>query len=175
MKSWVIGKDHDEGKDWGQEEKQKAGWDGWMASPTQCTRVWENSWRWWRTGKPGVLQYLGSQRVEHNLATEQQQQFSPQIPSHSGIYMYSPWCLKWITTKVLLSSTENSAQYYAAACLYSLPYSCWMTLKLVCFTLFPFFNISLDKANVSHLCYMFVFIYILVLKLFWFGTFDIIY
>ena len=146
-----------------------------MASPTQCTRVWENSWRWWRTGKPGVLQYLGSQRVEHNLATEQQQQFSPQIPSHSGIYMYSPWCLKWITTKVLLSSTENSAQYYAAACLYSLPYSCWMTLKLVCFTLFPFFNISLDKANVSHLCYMFVFIYILVLKLFWFGTFDIIY
>ena len=173
MKSWVIGKDHDEGKDWGQEEKQKAGWDGWMSSLTQCTRVWENPWRWWRTGKPGVLQYLGSQRVKHNLATEQQQQFSPQIPSHSGIYMYSPWCLKWITTKVLLSSTENSTQYYAAAYLYFLLYSCWMTLKLVCFTLV--FNISLDKANISHLCYMFVFIYILVLKLFWFGTFDIIY
>ena len=78
------------------------GWDGGMASPTQWTWVWANSWRWWRTVKPGVLQYMGSQRVKHNLATEQQQQFSPQIPSHSGIYMYLPLCLKWITIKVLL-------------------------------------------------------------------------
>ena len=31
-----------------------------------------NSKRWWRTGKPGVLQSMGSQRVGHNLATEQQ-------------------------------------------------------------------------------------------------------
>ena len=35
------------------------GWDGWMASPTQWTWVWANSGRWWRTGKPGVLQSLG--------------------------------------------------------------------------------------------------------------------
>ena len=83
--------------------------------------------------------------------------------------------LKWITIKFLLYSTENSAQYYMAACLCSLLYSCWMTFKLVCFTLFPFLNISLDKANVLHLCYIFVFTYTLVLKLFWFGTFDIIY
>jgi len=32
------------------------GWDGWMASPTRWTWVWANSERWWRTGKPGVLQ-----------------------------------------------------------------------------------------------------------------------
>ena len=46
------------------------GWDGWMASPTQWTWVWVNSGRWWWTGRPGVLQSMGSQRVGHNWATE---------------------------------------------------------------------------------------------------------
>ena len=45
-------------------------WDGWMASPTQWTWVWANSRGQWRTGKPGVLQSMGSQRVGHNWATE---------------------------------------------------------------------------------------------------------
>ena len=36
-------------------EGDDRGWDGWMASPTQCTWVWANSRRWWRTGKPCVL------------------------------------------------------------------------------------------------------------------------
>ena len=53
------------------------GWDAWMASLTQWTWVWANSERWWRTGRPGVLQFMGSQRVRHNLATEQQQQNLP--------------------------------------------------------------------------------------------------
>ena len=46
------------------------GWDGWMASPTRWTWVWVNSGHWWSTGRPGVLQFLGSQRVGHNWATE---------------------------------------------------------------------------------------------------------
>ena len=45
-------------------------WDGWMASPTQWTWVWVNSGSWWWTGKPGVLQSMGSQRVWHNWATK---------------------------------------------------------------------------------------------------------
>ena len=49
------------------------GWDGWRASPTQWTWTWANSWRQWRTGKPGALQSKGSQRIGHDLATEQQQ------------------------------------------------------------------------------------------------------
>ena len=49
------------------------GWDGWMASSTQCTWVWANSGRWWRTGKSGMLQPMGSQNVRHDLSTEQQQ------------------------------------------------------------------------------------------------------
>ena len=57
-------------------EKSKAGegdyrgWDGWMASPTQWTWVWASSGSWWWTGKPGMLQSMGSQRVRHNWATE---------------------------------------------------------------------------------------------------------
>ena len=53
-------------------EEGDRGWDGWKAS--QRTWVWTNSRRWWRTGKPGVLQSMGLQRVRHNWVTEQQQQ-----------------------------------------------------------------------------------------------------
>ena len=41
-----------------------------MASPTQRTWVWVNSRSWWWTGKPGVLQSMGSQRVGHDWVTE---------------------------------------------------------------------------------------------------------
>ena len=49
------------------------GWDGWMVSPTQYRWVWANSCRWWRTGKPGMLQLTGLQTVRHDLETEKQQ------------------------------------------------------------------------------------------------------
>ena len=49
------------------------GWDGWMASPTWRTWVWASSGSWWWTGKHGVLQSMGLQRVGHNLVTKQQQ------------------------------------------------------------------------------------------------------
>ena len=42
------------------------GWDGWMASPSQWTRVWVNSGSWWWTGKPGLLPSMGLQRVGHD-------------------------------------------------------------------------------------------------------------
>ena len=42
-------------------EGDNRGWDGWMASPTQWTRVWVNPRSWWWTGRPGVLQCMGSQ------------------------------------------------------------------------------------------------------------------
>ena len=43
-------------------------WDGWMSSPTQWTWVCVNSGSWWWTGKPGVLQSMGSQRVGFDWA-----------------------------------------------------------------------------------------------------------
>ena len=45
------------------------GWDGWMASLTRWTWVWVNSGSWWWTGRPGVLRFMGSQRVRHDWAT----------------------------------------------------------------------------------------------------------
>ena len=63
-RSWLIGKDSDAGRGWGQEEND-GGWDRWMASPTRWTWVWVNSGSWWWTGRPGVLQFMGSLRVGH--------------------------------------------------------------------------------------------------------------
>ena len=51
-------------------EGDDRGWDGWMASPTWWTWVWPSSGSWWRTGKPGGLQSIWSQRVGHDWATE---------------------------------------------------------------------------------------------------------
>jgi len=61
-KNWLIGKDPGAGKDWRQEEKgmTEVGW----------TWVWVSSGSWWWTGKPGVLQSMGSQRVGHDWVTE---------------------------------------------------------------------------------------------------------
>ena len=55
-KSWLIGKNSDAGR----RRRGHRGWDGWMASPTRWTWVWVNSGRWWWTGRPGVLHFMGS-------------------------------------------------------------------------------------------------------------------
>ena len=51
-------------------EGDNRGWDGWMASLTRWTWVWVNSGSLWWTGRPGVLQFMGSQTVRHDWATE---------------------------------------------------------------------------------------------------------
>ena len=71
VKSWLIGK-----KPWCWErlraggEGDNRGWDGWMASPTQWTWVWVDSRSWWWTRRPGMLQFMGLQRVGHDWETE---------------------------------------------------------------------------------------------------------
>ena len=52
------------------EKGDNRGWDRWMASLTQWTWVWVNSRVWWWTGRPGMLWFMGSQRVGHDWATE---------------------------------------------------------------------------------------------------------
>ena len=54
----------------GRRRRDDRGWDGWMASPTQWTWVWIDSRSWWWTGRPGVLQFMGLQRVGHDWVTE---------------------------------------------------------------------------------------------------------
>ena len=51
-------------------EGDDRGWDGWMASPARWAWIWASSGRWWWTGRPGVLQSIGSQRVGHDWVTE---------------------------------------------------------------------------------------------------------
>ena len=68
-----------------------------MASPTQWTWVWASSRSWWRTGRPGVLQSMESQRVGHDLATEQQQKVHPHTPQRKS----AP--LRWWVSSVLFN------------------------------------------------------------------------
>ena len=64
------------GKDWCWERLKAEGvgddrgWGGWMASLTWWTWVWASSGSWWWTGKLGVLQSMGLQKVGHNWVTE---------------------------------------------------------------------------------------------------------
>ena len=51
-------------------EGDDRGWDGWMASSTQWTSVWVDSGSWWWTGRPGVLWFMGSQRIGHDWVTK---------------------------------------------------------------------------------------------------------
>ena len=68
VKSWLIGKDPDAGKDWSQEEKGTT--EDEMASPIWRTGVWATSGSWWWTGNPGVLQSTGLQSAADEWATE---------------------------------------------------------------------------------------------------------
>ena len=47
-------------------EGSDRGWDGSMVSPTRWTWVWVDSWSWWWIGRPGMLRFMGSQRVGHD-------------------------------------------------------------------------------------------------------------
>ena len=56
-------------------EGDDRGWDGWMSPPIQRTLVWASSGRQWRTGKPGMLQFTGWQRIAHNWAMNNKMQW----------------------------------------------------------------------------------------------------
>ena len=68
-------------------EGDDRGWDGWVASPTQWTWVWVSSGSWWWTGRPGMLQSMGSQRVGHDWATELK--FCQDVIHFNLIYKFS--------------------------------------------------------------------------------------
>ena len=71
------------------EEGGERGWGEWMASLTLWTWVWASSGSWWCTGRPPVLQSMGSQRVRQDGATEHQQMVSPVV-----MYRGESWTIK---------------------------------------------------------------------------------
>ena len=89
VKSWFIKKDPDAGKDWRQ-EKGTTG-DSWMASPPQWTWVWTSSRRRWRTGKPGMLMSMVSQRVRQDW-----------LNNSNNILTSVKWYLLWFWFAVTL-------------------------------------------------------------------------
>ena len=72
VKKWLIGKDPDAGKGWRQEEKGMTEDEmvGWHHRVDGHEWVWASSGSWWWTGRPGVLQSMGLQRVGHSWVTE---------------------------------------------------------------------------------------------------------
>ena len=88
VKSWLIGKDPDAGRDWEQEEKgmtkdEMAGWHHGL----EDMWVWVNSGSWWWTGRPGVLHFMGLQRVGHHRVIELN--WTLHINQISRVTMYS--------------------------------------------------------------------------------------
>ena len=85
-------------------EGDNRGWDGWMASPTQWTWVWASSRSWWWTGRPGVLQSMGSQRfgpdqVAELIWTELRRKQFPPLP-------HTPPTMNW--GKIVTTERVNS-------------------------------------------------------------------
>jgi len=105
VKSWLVG------KDWcweGLGARGKGayrGWDGWMASQTWWTWVWVNSGSWWWTGRPGVLQFMGSQRSDTTewLNWTEYLVYAVLVKTQKYYRFWKPWvkkcvsiCLIWI-------------------------------------------------------------------------------
>ena len=92
------------------EEGDDRGWDGWLASLIQWTWVWTNSGKRWRTGKFGMLQSMGSQRVRHDWATEQEQQEKNLIVFIETQQSWERKIELWLQT--ILQSFRNQTQWY---------------------------------------------------------------
>ena len=90
-------------------EGDDSGQDSWMASLTRWTWVWASSGRWWWTGKPGVLQSMGSQRVKHDWGTElKKRDHHFRITSEGKLGTLQGGCAILLGPWVSVDSRENS-------------------------------------------------------------------
>jgi len=115
-------------------EGDDRGWDGWMAAPTWWTWVWASSGSWWWTGKPGMLQSMGSQKVRHDWMTEL-------TDWHKTINFFSLHTLVWVgflrfATERSLANWINLIKQNSSAAHYH-HIGMW----------FPGFSLSLAKKN----------------------------
>ena len=107
MASLTLWENPNTGKYQARKEEGNRGWDGLMASLTPWTWVWANSGRYWRTAKPGVLQFMALQTIGQNLVTEQttiykqyinKQQYKQIIYTCTNILtVFIPYSRTWLT------------------------------------------------------------------------------
>ena len=91
-KNWLTGKDPDAGKDWRQDLHGMA-----WHHQLNGHEFELNSGSWWWTGKPGVLQSMGSQRVRHDWATELMENWVHQTPNIPLLERMKPNC--WLRNR----------------------------------------------------------------------------
>ena len=108
-------------------EGDNRGRDGWMASPTRWTWVWVNSGSWWWTGRPGVLRFMGLQRVGHNWATE----------------------LNWTDSSEILDLYLDFVKLTVLKSLLNLLQYCFCSSHVLGFCLFLFFVFGQDACGIS--------------------------
>ena len=85
-------------------EGDDRGWDGWMASPTLWTWVWASSGSWWWTGRPRVLQSMGSPRVGQDWTTTDMVDDFPAVLNIKTEQCKRLWGqMKWIKTGIRLT------------------------------------------------------------------------
>jgi len=100
------------------------GWTGWMALLTQWTRVWVNSRSWWWRGRPGVLQFMGSQGVGHDWATE--------LNSNAVMFLYFIYAYKSTLYHRLQNPMQSFTFLVSELTLYHSPPSLIVSLIYIC-------------------------------------------
>ena len=126
------------------------GWDGWIASLTQWSWIWANSRRQWRTGKAGVLQSMGSQRVRHDLQTELQEH-NPEILLPQDLYTHCSLCLWGCSSSYLPADSFTSVSPFIRRHLLNENLSChskWTSSP-------PHTSISISEFSAIPLCFFF--------------------
>ena len=139
-------------------EGDDRGWDGWMASLTRWTWVWVNSRSWWWTGRPGVLRFMGLQRVGHDWATELKWVHLEHSADVSFYYQYDVKRCSWYTVMWI----EEAMKWYILWChflknMYTCRGNIWKHIyhnvkSINCFNCMwtensQIFNLCLEKAE----------------------------
>ena len=98
--------------------RDNRGWDGWMTSPTQWTWAWVNFGSWWWIGRPGMLHFVGLQRVGHDWTTELNwTRLKKGMTNHFSILaLRTPWTV-WKGKKIydIERWTPGSVQFSSGA------------------------------------------------------------
>ena len=144
-------------------EGDDRGWDGWMASLTWWTWVWVKSGSWWWTGRPGMLQFMGSQRVGHDWATElnwaeaatsgKESAYQCRRYKRRGLnpcVRKIPWRKKWQPTPVFLTgeSWQDRGAWQAAAHGVAKSWTQPSIWALHIFSVYPFFFGGVERVEI---------------------------